>query len=154
MLLPSPWPLALLSAEAPACDQCPAGCAGVWRGGVLFSADSVRWEARVSCSEVIAASARRGWSSRGQHPRATRELKIPLGAGRGQPCFLCHRTVSFCPTTGGPSRWPSPQCVWEGGVQGGWQLIERQACGTIVREGRDLLLVWVTQPWGLVTGLH
>lgn len=34
-----------------------------------------------------------------------------------------------------------------------WQFIEKQASyGTIVGKGRDLLLLWVTQPWGLVTG--
>lgn len=74
----------------------------VWRGGVLlFSADSVRWEAGFR-APVIAASACRSWGSRGQHPRATGEPQIPLGTCLGQPCLVCQHTVFF------PHHHPGP----------------------------------------------
>lgn len=56
----------------------------------------------------------------------------------------------------GPRRqaWPpSPQKSGVGLREVG--LIERQVCGMIVgKEERDLMLVWVTQPWDPVTGPH
>lgn len=87
----------------------------------------------------------------GPTPQGNGELKIPLGTHVGAALlyvsprgFLSHHS----PTTLGPGRcaWLPAHSVWVGGVQGGWELIERQACGTIVGEGRDLWLVWVTQP--------
>lgn len=72
-----------------------------WREGVLlFSADSVRWEAGFR-AQVIAASACRSWGSRGQHPRATGEPKIPLGT--------CLQAALPCVSTPSPPHHPGSE---------------------------------------------
>lgn len=35
-------------------------------------------------------------------------LRFLWGLVWGQPCFLCHHTVSFCPTTRGLAGGPAP----------------------------------------------